>query len=57
MNCYLCEEKPDHNVPLLRCLCYVCPKCYCELKSQKIVNCIICKDKKLIRGGKPNKVI
>ena len=57
MNCYVCDEKPDHNVPLLRCLCYACPKCYCVLKSQKIENCLLCKNKKLIRGGKPNKVL
>lgn len=54
MNCYNCLAESDRNVPLLKCGCYVCPPCYCIIKSDKINICLRC-DKKLIRGKKKNK--
>lgn len=53
MNCYICLEAPDKNVPLLKCGHYCCPKCYCSLKFYKMNNCSVC-CKKLIRGTKKN---
>lgn len=55
MKCYLCLADEDKNVPLLRCGDYVCPPCYCRIKSEKINTCLMC-DKKLIRGSKKNKI-
>ena len=54
MDCYVCLSPPDLNVPLLRCQHYVCPPCYCRIKSEHIDKCLICY-KKLIRGRKLNK--
>ena len=54
MDCYMCLDCPDKNVPLLRCGHYVCPPCYCALKDHKYFDCQVCK-KKLIRGRKRNK--
>jgi hypothetical protein len=54
MDCYICLAEPDKNIPLLKCKCYLCPRCYCELKNRKLNFCVIC-DKKLIRGAKKNK--
>ena len=52
-DCFICLESSP-KVPLLKCGHFVCPKCYCELKGNKINNCCICQ-KKLIRGTKKNK--
>lgn len=54
MDCYICLDAPDKNVPLLKCGCYICPPCYCRLKSNKINDCQVC-NKKLVRGRKNNK--
>lgn len=54
MDCFLCQEKPDPKVTLLRCGCYVCPPCYCSLKSNRIYNCPSC-DAVLWRGCRKNK--
>ena len=54
MDCYICLAEPDKNIPLLRCGHYVCCKCYCALKSNRINDCHVCK-KKLIRGARKNK--
>ena len=51
--CYICLEYVE-KIPLLRCGHFVCCKCYCDMKFQKIKNCLIC-NKKLIRGTKINK--
>ena len=48
MNCIICFMSYDKNVPLLKCGDYICPKCYCDLKSNKINECRC--GKKLIRG-------
>ena len=53
MICYICLE-PITNTPLLTCRHSLCSKCYCNLKSNKKNNCLLC-DKKLVRGrGKAN---
>lgn len=54
MDCYICLDKPDIRIPLLRCGHYVCCECYCGLKRHKYNECQICK-KKLIRGARKNK--
>ena len=51
--CYVCLEYID-NIPLLKCNHFVCCNCYCDMKNQKLNNCLICQ-KKLIRGTKKNK--
>lgn len=55
MDCYNCSNAPDRNVPLLRCGHYICPPCYCVLKTNRIYNCLIC-HKELKRGCKKNKI-
>lgn len=55
MDCYLCNESVDTNVPLLKCNHFLHPKCYCKLKDNKINNCLLC-NQKLIRGRKKNKL-
>ena len=54
MDCYICLDKPDPNIPLLKCNHYVCCHCYCGLKLRGFNECQVCK-KKLIRGAKKNK--
>ena len=54
MDCLLCEKPADPNVPLLKCGCYVCPPCYCSLKSRRIYTCPVC-SALLWRGHKKNK--
>jgi len=53
LDCHICQKTID-RVPLLRCGHFVCPKCYCDCKTMKINNCVVC-DRKLIRGSKKNK--
>lgn len=53
MVCLVCIAIKDKNVPLLKCGHYVCPLCYCNLKSNNVNNCacgekLIRKYKKLI---------
>ena len=55
MDCYICLDCPDPNVPLLKCGHYVCPPCYCSLKNHQFFDCQLCK-KKLIRGHKRNRI-
>lgn len=55
MDCYICLEAPDKNIPLLQCGHYVCSNCYCSLKFYKMNNCSIC-SKKLIRGARKNTI-
>ena len=52
--CYKCSNTPDAVIPFLTCGCFLCPKCYCDLKNQHINNCLIC-DRKLRRGIKKNR--
>ena len=40
MYCYKCLAEPDKNVPLLKCGCYVCPSCYCDIKNRKLNECL-----------------
>jgi len=56
MNCYLCDVEQDFQISLLVCKCYCCNKCYNNLKSQKINNCLVCK-KTLKRSGIKNKIL
>lgn len=42
------------NIPLLRCGHFLCNKCYCFMKDNKIFNCELC-GRKLVRGTKKNK--
>lgn len=53
MDCYICLESCP-NVPLLKCGHFVCPPCYCDLKSRRFYHCSLCR-KELIRGKKKNK--
>ena len=53
MECYICFNEPDQNVPLLKCGHYVCPRCYCALKSNRFYKCQLCQ-RKLVRGQKKN---
>ena len=48
MNCLICSAMYDKNVTLLKCKDYICPKCYCHLKTNRIYKCPC--GKKLIRG-------
>jgi hypothetical protein len=44
--CELCEEMVNaKEVPDLKCGCFICPQCYCKLKSEKIHRCIWCNEK------------
>ena len=52
MDCYICLESCP-NVPLLKCGHFVCPPCYCDLKSRRFYHCSLCR-KELIRGKKKN---
>ena len=56
MDCYLCQELPNSQVPLLVCGHYCCPACYCKIKSSKNNNCLVC-DSKLKRSNKKNKIL
>ena len=56
LNCYVCSKLYEKNVPLLVCNHYVCPECYCNMKSKKVNECIIC-NKKLLRKQFKNKNI
>jgi len=49
MNCLVCNDNYDKNVPVLKCGDYICPPCYCDLKICK--NECLC-GKKLIRSGR-----
>ena len=51
-NCFICLEKIE-KVPLLKCGCFICPGCYCNLKSRRIDKCSVC-NKKMTRGSKKN---
>ncbi len=53
MNCNICYQKPNINVPLLVCKHYICTTCYCKQKCNKINNCSIC-NQRLKRGKKLN---
>jgi hypothetical protein len=53
--CFLCKENQDSQIPILKCGCYCCNKCYTTLKQQHINNCLVCK-KTLRRSGKKNKL-
>ena len=50
MDCYICLESCP-NVPLLKCGHFVCPPCYCDLKSRRFYHCSLCR-KELVRGKK-----
>lgn len=56
MDCYLCQETPNSQVPLLVCSHYCCPACYCKIKSSKNNNCLVC-NSKLKRSNKKNKIL
>jgi len=56
MNCSICLDPPDKNIPLLICGHYVCCECYCRLKNMGFTNCLDC-NRVLRRGRKKNKLI
>ena len=56
MNCSICLDPPDKNIPLLICEHYVCCECYCRLKNMGFTNCLDC-NRVLRRGRKKNKLI
>lgn len=61
MHCYICSQV-ESNVPLLKCGCFLCPSCYCNMKRDGIYHCCridrdgsVC-DKPLFRGRRKNRV-
>ncbi len=54
--CYLCNVNQDTQIPILKCGCYCCNKCYNNLKLNKIDNCLVC-NKPLRRSNRKNKLI
>ena len=56
MDCLNCETQQIKEVPLLVCGCYICPDCYCRLKSSKIHYCLTC-NKKLRRSTRKKNII
>jgi hypothetical protein len=58
MNCFKCDIPKHKEVPLLVCGCYICPDCYCRLKSStpKIQHCLVCNNK-LVRSSRKQKII
>ena len=52
--CFLCEENQDSQIPILKCGCYCCNKCYNIFKSQSINNCEC--GKPLKRSNRKNKL-
>ena len=56
MICYLCQENKNCQVPLLVCGHYCCSKCYCNIKSSRYNNCLVCSEK-LKRSNKKNRLL
>ena len=52
--CYLCKENQEREIPVLKCKCYCCNKCYTILKCQGINICEC--GKKLSRSNRKNKL-
>ena len=55
MDCYLCQEKENIQVPLLVCGHYCCTVCYCKIKSSRYNECFVCNER-LKRSNKKNKL-
>ena len=52
--CYLCKENQNSQIPVLKCGCYCCNKCYTIFKCQGINVCEC--GKPLKRSNRKNKL-
>ena len=52
--CFLCNQDQISQIPVLKCGCYCCNKCYTTLKQQHINSCEC--GKPLKRSNRKNKL-